>query len=807
MSSFHHRSVFAGKNKPFKGKSKGKIKRLTKGKVDSASDRTSVKSRGRQDRSQTRENRRNHARQIQRNRRDDILQAKRIGGRGGPPRIIAIIPISAGANVIGIRECILKRANGSKFYNGEERQYTTSIKVDGRDRGLIFLDPQRDPVSVLDAAKIADVIVPVIECTGDSDGFKVNSLGDHLVTLLKAQGLPSVVGVTTIATEMQIKPKTLSAAQRLCKRWFNSVFESPRVVNMDGKEANTDQLLRHIASIKLNDIAWRSRPYLLAEAVDFRSGPNSIGTLRVKGFLRGPKGLSAKQLVHITGLDDFQVTCIQSASSNSNVEKKSISAMQEEKDDLKSNILSTSAPQERESLISLNPVDATAENIITEEELKEAEVKSKQKRAPPAGVDGMIEDVWRTLVSDDEDDEAEQALLQHIRDQEAEGVPKEEDIDDGNGLDLENDATLQRLQSSKKAEEKRKKPKSLEEMRTEAQEEAEFPDEVEINPETVARTRFAKFRGLKSFRTSDWDPKQNLPPEYAQIFQFQDFAAARRRVLQAEGGGCGGPEALPGREVIIEIEGVSERAAVEMKTATRPIMIWGLYQYERKVSVSHFLVKRHENEDSEPVRGKAPMVFSVGFRRFIARPIYSQDCKSNKFKVDRFLHPGVWAFASVYSRMLLTSATCLLFRASEQGVPVEAGSVDGSAGALSIEKAMEGPLVASGTLASIDPDRLLIKRVLLTGAPISVSKRMAVVRHMFYKPEDVRWFKPVELYTKHGLIGHILDAHGTKGYMKCNFDGHIKNHDTVCMSLYKRQYPPFNARNFEAGVSLGTQGS
>jgi len=154
-----------------------------------------------------------------------------------------------------------------------------------------------------------------------------------------------------------------------------------------------------------------------------------------------------------------------------------------------------------------------------------------------------------------------------------------------------------------------------------------------------------------------------------------------------------------------------------------------------------------------------------------------------------FCHLGVWAFASIYSRIVMTPSTVLMFRAHELPLPAEAEVMEPSNDELP-------PLVASGTLASVDPDRLLIKRILLTGAPLSVSKRTAVVRHMFFQPEDVRWFKPVELWTKHGLIGHIRGAHGTKGYMKCDFDGHIKNHDTVCMSLYKRQFPPFDSRDF-----------
>ncbi|KAF5204311.1 Pre-rrna-processing protein tsr1-like protein [Thalictrum thalictroides] len=210
---------------------------------------------------------------------------------------------------------------------------------------------------------------------------------------------------------------------------------------------------------------------------------------------------------------------------------------------------------------------------------------------------------------------------------------------------------------------------------------------------------------------------------------------------------------------------------------TSPVLVCGLLQHESKMSVLHFSIKKHDTYN-EPIKAKEPLIFNVGFRQFIARPVFSSDAmNSDKHKMERFLHPGRFSMASVYAPISFPPLPLIVLKSGNGEVT--------------------SPVVAAvGLLRSIDPDRIILKKIILTGYPQRVSKLKASVRYMFHTPEDVLWFKPVEVYTKCGRRGRVKEPVGTHGAMKCIFNGIVQQHDTVCMSLFKRVYPKWPEQRF-----------
>ncbi|XP_057357031.1 pre-rRNA-processing protein TSR1 homolog isoform X2 [Manis pentadactyla] len=629
--------------------------------------------------------------------------------------------------------------------------------------------------TVLDMAKVADTILFLLD---PLEGW--DSTGDYCLSCLFAQGLPTY----TLAVQgvSGLPPKKQVDARKKLSKAVEKRFPNDKLLLLDTQQ-EAGMLLRQLANQKQRHLAFRDRrTYLFAHDADFvpNEESNVVGTLKISGYLRG-QTLNVNSLLHIIGHGDFQMKQIDAPVDpfplNSSVIKSqkdpgmametgAMDAVAEMEEDLK--VLVKADPDRQESLqteVIPDPMEGE-QTWPTEEELSEAndflKESSKVVKKVPKGTSSYQAE-W-ILDEDDqsggEGDENDDTEYEDFMEEESQDEGSEEEEEECESMTV-GESVPDELYDEKVGEEAEEK--MLERYKRERLEEM-FPDEVDTPRDVAARIRFQKYRGLKSFRTSPWDPKENLPRDYARIFQFQNFTNTRKRIFkeveeEVEGAEVGWYVTLHVSEVPVSV--------VEFFRQGAPLIAFSLLPHEQKMSVLNMVVSRHIG-NTEPVEAKGELIFHCGFRRFRASPLFSQHTAADKHKFQRFLTADVALVVTVYAPITFPPASVLLFKQNSNGMH---------------------SLIATGHLQSVDPNRMVIKRVVLSGHPFKIFTKMAVVRYMFFNREDVLWFKPVELRTKWGRRGHIKEPLGTHGHMKCSFDGKLKSQDTVLMNLYKRVFP------------------
>ncbi|XP_073288209.1 uncharacterized protein [Primulina huaijiensis] len=659
-------------------------------------------------------------------------------------------------------------------------------------RVVVLKAPHGDLLACMEMAKIADLIVFVASPNGfseesDSNCF-IDSFGSQCLSVFRTLGLPSTV---VLIRDLPDDLKGKNELKKMCMSELASEFPEDCKFYPADKKDELHKFLSLFKEQRLKVPHWRNqRPYLMAQKVDFVADGCSSEhcTLVLTGYLRACR-LSVNQLVHVTGAGDFQLHKIELLKDPClNVRKVGDFMDSEGINDAQVLRCLTPDPMKQDSLVIENIPDVLAgeQTWPTEAEMAEAdkyeeEMRVKKKRLPKGTSEYQA--AWIIDDSDDDYPDSDEDGGDGMVVEDGEACSSDQKAENGFELD-EDQASLNLRDSDEETDldSSMMEGENLTKEQIEAQirkikeahaEDEEFPDEVDTPLDVPARKRFSKYRGVKSIRTSSWDPKESLPPEYSRIFAFDNFSRTQKHALaKSLGMEQDTTDSVPvGSYIRVYIKEVSVIVGSTLckLVKTMPIICSGLLQHESKISVLHFSIRKHDTYTA-PIKAKEELLFHVGFRKFISRPIFSADSiNANKHKMERFLHAGRFSIASIYAPISFSSLPLIAFKSQgEDAIPTVA---------------------AVGSLRGVDPDRIVLKKIILTGYPQRVSKSKATVRYMFHNPEDVRWFKPVEVWTKCGRRGRIKEPVGTHGAMKCILNGVLQQHDPVCMSLFKRTYP------------------
>ncbi|KAI9681308.1 MAG: hypothetical protein M1817_002591 [Caeruleum heppii] len=758
--------------------------------------------------------RRNQARQKQQSKHKEKRDAISIfAGAHGAPRIVAVIPLSGDVDA----SAAVQTLNGSleAVQNPELSSPGVSpISVDRFKQKLQYVIPQRRLVQVSDACRLADFVVFIL-----SANQEVDTLGERMLRTVEKQGISSVFALVQGLFTLQ-KPRQRAQIQGSLKSYIGHFFpELEKLYCLDARQECLN-VIRSLCTATPKGIRWRDdRSWMLVESI--RPSPRQSAAPQgssssaendeevvLSGVVRG-RGLKSDRLIQVGDFGDFQISKITAAP-----QTKQLPTIQPDEKSLEVN---QSQPLLEEPSMDADDVDELAPEVATMEDADDASISVSVPQSKgvllddhhyfsddethipeppkrlPRGTSAYQAAWFLDEVSDNDSDSDIEPM-----DQDGDAVMKPpalpmdgiEGLDDRVPRESTETAPSEMSQSQMFLDPSpEEEAEQLEAFRkrqgNEAKEDLEFPDEVELYPGVLARERLARYRGLKSLRTSTWEThedKAHEPVEWNRLLQVNDYKGQKNRVCrEAIVGGV-----APGTRVNIHIR-VPAAKVQAIQNAPQPLAAFSLLRHEHKQTVVNVSISL-DAEHPTPIKSKTEMILQCGHRRLTIHPLFSQagQTPNNVHKFDRYLHPGRTAIATFIGPMIWGPVPALFFLPSSSSstpAPTDPDAMTPESPSPSLH------LIATGTNLPSDHSRVIAKRVVLTGHPYKIHKKLVTVRYMFFNSEDVRWFKALQLWTKRGRSGFIKESLGTHGYFKATFDGRVNPQDAVGVSLYKRVFP------------------
>ncbi|KAI1825713.1 hypothetical protein F4861DRAFT_500424 [Xylaria intraflava] len=789
-----HRPTTKVAHKAFKSKkaTKGSLRDQAKGKVPNERRKTPHQQ------VMSKIGRRNQAKQRQLTKyKEHQKETSIFMGRDGAPRIVAVVPLCADGDAVAA----IRSLNGSLDIECDLSASTIRVSVDRFKQKLQYVPVKRDLSICMDAARVADYVLFILSAEAE-----VDPLGELIIRSIENQGMSTLLTVVQNLDNVEPAKARPDVVKSLASFMTHFHPGQDKIYSLDSRQ-ECSNLMRSLCNTKPKGINWRDqRSWMLVDDVRWPSTESESTVLT--GVVRG-KSLKADRLVHVGEWGTFQIEKITEAPISSKRRKDDGMAV----DDADGEKVIETPGEDQDDLAELAPEEAAMHDIDDGDEMMASQPpttkkgvllddhhyfseEEHEKYQPPRKLPKGTSSYQAKWILDDVSD-SESEFDDEMQDIQDEAMPArpEDGIEGLAGREPTEAAMSEYPQSEAFAElEEGEDARQLAEYRTrkrdEAEEDKEFPDEIELHPHVLARERLAKYRGLKSLRTSPWNKEEDQPyqpEEWLRLLQISDYQSSRNRAFREVL--VGGVD--PGTRVHVYLKGVPADLQ-KSYNSSQPITLFSLLRHENKKTVVNFDIT-HKEDYEKSIKAKEELIVQCGPRRFIINPLFSAsgNTENDVHKYSRFLHPGDSAVATFTGPITWGSVPTLFFKRVHP------------------EQGDKGPtlplqLVATGTSRAPSTSRVIAKRAILTGHPYQIHKKVVTIRYMFFNREDVEWFKALPLWTRRGRGGYIKETLGTHGYFKANFDGTINPQDSVGISLYKRVWPrnatPFIGPLLEEGT-------
>ncbi|CCJ29653.1 unnamed protein product [Pneumocystis jirovecii] len=191
----------------------------------------------------------------------------------------------------------------------------------GKKRRLTFIECPNDLNSMIDIAKVSDLVLLLVD---GNFGFEMETM--EFLNILIPHGFPKIMGVLT-HLDLFKKPEALrSAKKRLKRRFWTEIYQGAKLFYLSGiingryPDREILNLARFISVIKFRPLIWKNtHPYFLVDRMEDITDPQKVHEepmcnriIVLYGYLKGTNLPAVDARIHIPGVGDFTASEIDS---------------------------------------------------------------------------------------------------------------------------------------------------------------------------------------------------------------------------------------------------------------------------------------------------------------------------------------------------------------------------------------------------------------------------------------------------------------------------------------------------------------
>ncbi|KAI5171348.1 ribosome biogenesis protein BMS1 [Nematocida sp. LUAm3] len=231
-----------------------------------------------------------------------------------PPLVVVFGPKSSGKSLL--MHSLIRKYTKQRI---DEISGIVTLMA-SKTKRLSFYECPNDLISMVDASKVADLLILVVDATV---GIEIEAF--EMLNLLKTHGFPKIACVVTKVDQIKEVTQQRTLIKKIKKRMWKEicdgikVFAMNKVIGNKYPDREVSSLTRYITQMKYRPILWRSsHPYVVADQLlredrteeQTAPVPPAMHRFTVTGYVRGGLAIHQHATVHIPGVGDYPLESI-----------------------------------------------------------------------------------------------------------------------------------------------------------------------------------------------------------------------------------------------------------------------------------------------------------------------------------------------------------------------------------------------------------------------------------------------------------------------------------------------------------------